>query len=162
MYRPDLVDVWVFRIGADRGLELLLMRRSPGRILAGLWQGVSGSLESGERIVAGALRELREETGFDDAALEAFYDLDLVNQFHWSPVDAIFSAAVFAARVESNAEPVLSIEHDEYRWLRPDEALELIVWPAYRDAIAVIERDLTEEEREPWFRLRPDGTRVRG
>jgi 8-oxo-dGTP pyrophosphatase MutT (NUDIX family) len=161
MYRPDLVDVWVFRVGAA-GLELLMMRRSSGRLLAGLWQGVSGSVEAGERIATAARRELAEETGFDGDRVEAFYDLDLVNQFHWSPADAIVSAAVFAARVGPTAAPVLSHEHDESRWLAPDQALELIVWPAYRDAVAVIERDLLDPRREPWFRLEADGSRSLG
>ena len=56
-FRPDLVDCWIFRAGPD-GTEILLLRRSPGRILPGLWQCVSGSLEEGERVTAGALREL--------------------------------------------------------------------------------------------------------
>ena len=157
-FRPDLVDVWVFRVGTH-GLELLLMRRAEGRPLAGLWQGVSGSVEDGERIVAAALRELVEETGFEAVFLEAFYDLDLVNQFHWAPADAIVSAAVFAARVAPAAEPIRSHEHDAHRWLAAADALELIVWPAYRSAIEVIERDLLDPGREPWFRLLPDGTR---
>ena len=89
------------------------MRRAPGRILAGLWQCVSGSLEPGETVVAGALRELREETGYDAATIEAFFSLDQVNQFHEPTVDAILTAAVFAARVEPDAEPVLSHEHDD-------------------------------------------------
>ena len=67
-FRPDLVDCWMFRVGRTaRGVarpEILLLRRSAGRILPGLWQCVSGSLEPDERIAAGALRELAEETGF--------------------------------------------------------------------------------------------------
>ena len=74
--------------------EVLLIRRSPGRILPGLWQCVSGSLEPGERVAAGALRELAEETGFGPPDIEAFYDLDLVNQFHEPSYDAIVTAAV--------------------------------------------------------------------
>ena len=162
MVRPDLVDVWVFRLPRPGEPEILLMRRSSTRILAGLWQGVSGSLEDGERITAGALRELREETGFAGPGIEMFYDLDLVNQFHWSPVDAIVSAAVFAVRVGADAEPVLSDEHDAYRWRIPRDAHAMIVWPAYHDALPIIERDLLDGDREPWFRLHPDGTRVRG
>jgi 8-oxo-dGTP diphosphatase len=162
VFRPDLVDVWVFRIGRSGALELLLMRRSPGRPLPGLWQGVSGSLEDGERIAAGALRELREETGYGDDTIESFYDLDLVNQFHWPSVDAIVTAAVFGARVRIDAEPTLSVEHEAARWVTPAEALELIVWPAYRSAIEVIERDLLDPAREPWFRVRLDGSRVIG
>ena len=159
MYRPDLVDVWIFRV-APAGLELLLMRRAAGRILPGLWQGVSGSLEAGERIAAGALRELGEETGFDEDDIEAFYDLDQVNQFHEPSVDAVVTSAVFAVRVRPDAEPVLSHEHDAHRWVTPAEALELIVWPAYRESIARVERDLLDPVREAWFRLRPDGRRM--
>ena len=158
-FRPDLVDVWIFRVG-PAGPELLLLRRAPGRILAGLWQGVSGSLEASERVAAGALRELAEETGFGPDQIEAFYDLDQVNQFHEPSVDAIVSAAVFAVRVAPDAEVVRSSEHDAHRWLTPIEALELIVWPAYRESIARIERDLLDSAREPWFRLRSDGRRM--
>ena len=52
-FRPDLVDCWVFRVGPS-GTEILLLRRAPGRILPGLWQCVSGSLEDDERVTAGA------------------------------------------------------------------------------------------------------------
>ena len=35
-------------------VEILLIRRAPGRELAGLWQCVTGSIESGERIALAA------------------------------------------------------------------------------------------------------------
>ena len=58
-FRPDLVDCWMFRVGmtarAVERPEILLIRRSAGRILPGLWQCVSGSLEPGERITAGEI-----------------------------------------------------------------------------------------------------------
>lgn len=162
MFRPDLVDVWIFRGTAAGEIELLLMRRSAGRILPGLWQGVSGSLEPGERIVAGALRELREETGIDADAIETLYDLDQVNQFHEPSVDAIMTAAVFAVRVRPGTEPALSHEHDTVRWVSPAEALDLVVWPAYRISIARIASDLLDPERARWFALRLDGGRVVG
>ena len=158
MFRPDLVDVWIYRL-ADAGPEILLMRRAPGRVLPGLWQCVSGSLEPGERVTAGALRELAEETGFDRAAIEAFYDLDLVNQFHWAPADAIVSAAVFAARVGTGAEPHLSHEHDAARWLPLDEARAEVVWPGYRVAIDGIAVDLADPDRAAWFELDLAGER---
>ena len=44
-FRPDLVDCWVFRVPRT-GPEILLIRRAPGRILPGLWQCVSGSLDA--------------------------------------------------------------------------------------------------------------------
>jgi dihydroneopterin triphosphate diphosphatase len=138
------------------------MRRAPGRILAGLWQCVSGSLEAGETVVAGALRELREETGYDAASIEAFFHLDQVNQFHEPTVDAILIAAVFAVRVRPGREPVLSHEHDDRRWLSAAAAREEVIWPAYRESIERIETDLVDPARTSWFRLELDGRRPAG
>ena len=159
MFRPDLVDVWIYRDGAD-GPEILLMRRVTGRVLPGLWQGVSGSLEPDERVVDGALRELLEETGFARPVVEAFFDLDLVNQFHYSAVDAVMTAAVFAARIRPGAEPVLSHEHDAARWLPLEAALAEVVWPAYREAVRRIGENLLDPARARWFEIAPDGLNV--
>ena len=162
-FRPDLVDCWMYRIATSarsvRSVEVLLLRRAPGRILPGLWQCVSGSLEPDERIAVGALREIHEETGFGPADIEGFFDLDLVNQFHEPSVDAIMTAAVFAVRVRPDAEPRLSHEHDEARWLALDEALATVIWPGYRTAIERIRDDLIDPERAAWFALTLEGQR---
>lgn len=164
-FRPDLVDVWMFR---GRGLneaapeiEVLLLRRSPGRILPGLWQCVSGSLEIGETVTAGALRELGEETGFGPAEVVSLYDLDQVNQFHEPSVGGIVTSAVFAVRVADGAEPVLSHEHDAMRWAAPAAALEVAIWPAYRESIKRIVENLMDPERAIWFELTLAGERAR-
>ena len=156
--RPDLVDVWVFRVaqaadGAPPPIEILLLRRAAGRVMAGLWQGVSGAVEPGDTVVAAARRELLEETGIDGATLDAFFSLDLVAEFLWEPSDALLSSAYFAARVRPGSEPVLSHEHDEARWVPVDEALTLAVWPAYREAIGRIRDNLADPERARWFEV---------
>ena len=162
-YRPDLVDGWVHRIATSaRGvesIEVLLLRRAPGRILPGLWQCVSGSLEPDERVAVGALREVREETGFGPDDIEALFDLDLVNQFHEPSVDAVMTAAVFAVRVRRDAEPTLSHEHDAARWLALDDALGTVIWPGYRTALERIRDDLGDPDRAAWFTLTLDGHR---
>ena len=163
-FRPDLVDCWVFRtVRSARDVpstEVLLLRRSPGRILPGLWQCVSGSLEVEERVALGALRELAEETGFAGGAIEAFYDLDLVNQFHEPSYDAVVTAAVFAVRVGATAEPRVSHEHDGARWLALDDAHREVIWPGYRTAIERIRDDLADPERAAWFELTMEGERA--
>jgi 8-oxo-dGTP pyrophosphatase MutT (NUDIX family) len=156
--RPDLVDCWIYRTGAESP-EILLIRRSPGRILPGLWQCVSGAVDEGERVAVAALRELAEETGYAGDAIEAFYDLDLVNQFHEPSYDAVLTAAVFAVRIRTGLEPRLSNEHDAARWLPLDEAHREVVWPGYRTAIERIRDDLADPERASWFELTLDGER---
>jgi len=157
--RPDLVDCWVFRVRLGK-VEILLLRRAPGRILAGLWQCVSGSLERGERIALGALRELGEETAFGPDEILAFYDMDLVNQFHEPSADAVLTAAVFAVRVPPEAEPRLSGEHDEARWVTLGNAYVEVVWPGYRTALERIREDLSDPARAPWFELTLAGDRA--
>jgi 8-oxo-dGTP pyrophosphatase MutT (NUDIX family) len=163
-FRPDLVDCWMFRVGmtarAVERPEILLIRRAPGRILPGLWQCVSGAVEGAERISTAALRELAEETGFGPADIEAFYDLDLVNQFHEPSVDGIVTSAVFAVRLRPDAEPVLSHEHDGAHWHDLDEAHQQVIWPGYRTAIERIRDDLSEPERAGWFELTLEGERA--
>ena len=142
--------------------EILMLRRSPSKIvLPGLWQCVSGSLEDGESIVAGALRELQEEIGFGAAEIEGFFDLDQVNQFHAPAVAAIVTSAIFAVRVRAGAEPALSHEHDAMRWVPPAEALEMAIWPAYRESIRRIQENLLDPERAIWFELTLGGQRAR-
>jgi 8-oxo-dGTP pyrophosphatase MutT (NUDIX family) len=161
--RPDLVDCWIFRIVMSArdvpSIEILLLRRAPDRILPGLWQCVSGSLEDGDRVAVGALRELREETGFGPDEIEAFYDLDLVNQFHEPSYDAIVTAAVFAVRIRNGAQPALSHEHDEARWVAVEDAHAEVVWPGYRTAIERIRDDLSDPDRAAWFELTMEGDR---
>jgi 8-oxo-dGTP pyrophosphatase MutT (NUDIX family) len=143
------------------GIEILLMRRAPGRILPGLWQCVSGSLEADESPAEGALRELLEETGLGPGQILGFYDLDQVNQFHEPSFRAIVSSAVFAVRVSPDAEAVLSHEHDSMRWVSVPEALELAVWPAYRESIHRIVENLVDPARSIWFELTLAGDRAR-
>lgn len=151
--RPDLVACWLFRLDAAGRPEILLARRVAGRHYAGLWQCVTGRLEPGERIADGALREVAEETGLAGTDIEAFFDTDIVNWFHEASHDALISEAVFAARVRPGAEAVISDEHDDARWLSPDDARALVTWPAYVRAIDFVEWLDANPARAAAFRL---------
>jgi len=159
-FRPDLVAVWIYRVPdstTPTELELLLLRRSPGRPLSGLWQCVTGAIEPDEPVAQAALRELEEETGIMGQAIEAFFDLDLVSQFHWPDADGVLSEVVFAARVRAGIEPVLSHEHDASRWVDPAEAIRASVWPSYREAIERIATILPDPDRAAWLETGLDG-----
>lgn len=163
-FQPDLVAVWIYRVPdpADQTeVELLLLRRAVGRPLAGIWQCVTGRIEPGEPVALAALRELEEETGIAGDAIEAFYDLDLVSQFHWPDADGVLSEVVFAVRVRPGTEPTLSYEHDVSRWARPDDAIRASVWPSYREAIERIATILPDRERAAWLETGLDGRRIR-
>lgn len=151
--RPDLVACWLYRLVPSGGHEVLLIRRSSDQMFAGLWQCVTGKLEVGERIAAGARREVAEETGLEAADLEAFFETDIVNWFHADDLDALLCEAVFAARVRADAAVIVSDEHDDFRWLSPDAAKELVTWPAYERAIDFVGWLLANPGRAGGFRL---------
>ena len=150
--RPDLVACWIYRLAGER-LEILLIRRAEGRMYPGLWQCVTGRLEVGETITAGALREVAEETGLAGAAIEALFDTDIVNWFHESSVDGLWSEVVFAARVRPDATVVISNEHDDLRWCSTVEAHELVLWPAYHRAIEQVEWLVANPSKAAVYRL---------
>ena len=145
-FRPDLVSCWTFRVDPDGQLRILLLHRAPGRIFEGIWQPVTGGLEQGERILQGALRELVEETGIGPEGIATLYGIDQVNLFHAEHVDAIQAEAVFAAELKPGIDAVLSEEHDDQRWVNPGEGSEMVLWPAYREAIRQIEWIVTHRE----------------
>ena len=53
-----------------RGAQVLLLEGGPAKWFAGKLNGVGGSVEAGEDVLASALRETEEETGLRPAALE--------------------------------------------------------------------------------------------
>jgi dATP pyrophosphohydrolase len=151
--RPDLVACWLYRIADGGAIEILLIRRAPDRMYAGLWQCVTGKLEPGERILEGALREVAEETGLQPSDLEDLMETDIVNWFHAEDLDTLLCEAVFAARVRSGATITLSDEHDDHRWLGAEAAKDLVVWPAYERAIDFIAWVLAHPAKDGPFRL---------
>ncbi|MFL5681131.1 MAG: NUDIX domain-containing protein [Chloroflexota bacterium] len=159
--RPDLVECWVFRVGEQRDIDLLLLKRAPGRAYVGLWQPVTGLLEPGERVPLGALREVEEETAFGPSDIEAIYDLDQTTTFYEEGPDALITSALFAVRVGPGAEPTTSDEHDAHRWATPEESVRLAIWPSYRSSIDRIVDHLMDPERAPWFELDREGRRIR-
>ena len=102
----------------------LLLRRSeshPRRAFESDLPG--GIIEDHESIEAGVLRELREETGLiiDQANLKLLHSLTFNN----IPGVSI-SRLLYAARIEEvSPDIVLSIEHDEYKWVSTSELKEL-------------------------------------
>jgi len=100
-----------------RAGEFLVVHRSPEN--DAYWHQIAGGVEEGETFAEAAARELREETGLDATVepLDAPFDYEGVH------------VETFLASAPAGWEPTLDWEHDDYRWLRRDEAAELLFWP---------------------------------
>jgi len=114
--RPQLaVSAAIFR-----GERVLLVRRarSPGK---GFYSLPGGRVEFGESLHTALHREVDEETAIK---------IDIVSLAGWREVlpstggGGHYLIMSFAARWKA-LEPVLNDEHDDFKWLRPDELGEL-------------------------------------
>ncbi|MFE2495992.1 (deoxy)nucleoside triphosphate pyrophosphohydrolase [Streptomyces scopuliridis] len=95
----------------DRG-RLLAARRSAPPELAGRWELPGGKLEPGEAPEQALVRELREELGVETEPVERIPG-------EW-PLKPGYVLQVWTARLLSG-EPRPLEDHDELRWLGPDE-----------------------------------------
>jgi dATP pyrophosphohydrolase len=130
-----MIEVCVFS-RKDGEVRFLLLRRSPDeKIYPGIWQFISGSVEDGEHAHEAALRELKEETGFEPQAL---WVVPHVNVFYDVDYDAVNLMPVFAAEVADRPTPTLCPEHSEFEWLPYQEALRRLVWPGQKEAMRIV------------------------
>ncbi|POX49098.1 DNA mismatch repair protein MutT [Streptomyces sp. Ru71] len=94
--------------------RLLAARRSAPPELAGRWELPGGKVEQGEAPEAALVRELREELGVTAEPLARVPG-------EW-PLREPYVLRVWTARLlPGSPEPVALEDHDELRWLTPDE-----------------------------------------
>ncbi|WP_369233500.1 (deoxy)nucleoside triphosphate pyrophosphohydrolase [Streptomyces sp. R21] len=94
------------------GERLLAARRSAPPELAGRWELPGGKVEPGEAPAAALVRELREELGIEAEPVERVPG-------EW-PLKPGYVLRVWTARLLTG-DPRPLEDHDELRWLTPDE-----------------------------------------
>jgi dATP pyrophosphohydrolase len=122
------VEIYLFR--RRPALRILLLRRAAGRrTLPGVWQPVTGKIRRGERALAAAAREVREETGLEPRRWWALETTSI----YFDPIDdCVRVLPLFAAEVTPGARIELSREHDAFRFLEPSRAAARVLWDTQR------------------------------
>lgn len=125
------------------GCKFLLMKRSEAsKIYPGIWQMITGTIESHEHTKDTLLRELDEETGLKPVNI---FSIPRINTFYLAISDKICMSPVFLAFVD-NTNVKISDEHSEYKWADYNEAVKIIHWPNQAESLELIYKYLNNEE----------------
>lgn len=130
------------------GPEVLLLRRAD--TLKGIWMGAAGRVEPGEKGWQTAVREAHEETGLTPHTV---YAVDAVEQFYNIPRGHVVVLPVFLGLVDAGAQVILNEEHDAFRWLDFDSAIERIEFPGQRRVLRYIREEYIERAPSPHLRV---------
>ena len=131
----NIIEVCIFRFDNKQPLYLMLRRSKDETAYPDAWQIVTGSIEQGETAVQGALRELKEETGFIP---QKFWIVPHVNTFYSVRNDTLNHTVNFAVQVLPGSDPVLSEEHYQFGWYPIEQAKALCVWPGQIHALQLV------------------------
>ena len=106
-----------------------------------IWQFIAGGGEDNEKPADAALREIKEETGVTAEKLTALQSVAFVPaevvaknlRAHWDK--NIFVIPEYSFAFECNADPTISHEHCEYKWLPYDVGRKLLKWDSNKVAM---------------------------
>lgn len=134
---PVQVNVFPYRKQDDR-IEFLLMRRLPHG--GGFWQGVSGGVLVDEDVALAAKRELHEETVFQAEVISLnfaySYPLEEKYKAKYAPHVKEIVEDGFIADVSGLGDPLLSREHDAFKWQAFDDIdMKDLMWPENQEAL---------------------------
>lgn len=129
----EKAQVWIHSKTESGQPRVLILKLAPER--GGFWQPVTGKIEDGESIEAGAEREVFEETGFrPKSGLSPLgYDFEFVGKF--GPAHE----TVFHMEIEAGCpKPLVSHEHCDYQWLSADEAMAFLSFDSNRQGLRLL------------------------
>ena len=125
-------DVVTCLLQNKEGKVLILKRSDKVGTYKGLWSGISGYIEKGEKPIETALKEIREETKITEVLLVkenkpiSFTDSYEGKNYNWN----IFS---FLFKTEKKDKVQIDWEHTEYRWILPSKMGEYKTVPRLKE-----------------------------
>ena len=144
-----VIDAYVFN-RKSKEIRFLLLKRAKTKIYEHLWQGVAGKIESREAAWEAAIRELKEETGFEPVRI---FVADHVSKFYEAHGDWVNMVPVFGIEVEDE-EVILSDEHCEFKWVDFNTAHQTLIWSGQKDGIAAVFNMLnSDDDRIRWSEI---------
>ena len=119
-YVPPMVALSAV-VYAERGDQILLLKRAEGTALAGQWYIPGGMVELGEHPEEAARRELREEAG-----VEIEGELELIGCYPMHVYGYDMLQISYRGRVAGDSDVIISNEHDGAQWAKASDMRALL------------------------------------
>ena len=127
--------------------KFLMLKRSPQKIYGAIWQCVTGKIESDEKPIETAIRELNEETRLSPMNK---WMVDQVNHFYEAEFDRMNLIPIFGVEVDT-LKVKLSDEHCDYKWCELEEAIKLFTWTQQKNGLLAFHEMLTSQREKLTF-----------
>ena len=127
----------IYRLENGKRLYLLLHYEE------GHWDFAKGHVEQGESEGEAAFREVKEETGIDDAEL-VFGFRERIEYFYKRGDMTYYKEVVFYLGRTSTVDVRLSKEHVGYEWLPYEKALDKLTYGNAKDLLKKAEKRLND------------------
>ena len=129
----------VFNNLGEKPLLLLLKRTSKALVSLGMEDLPGGTIESGESVSDGAVREVKEETRL---SLKQIYPLTKHEWHH--PTGKMVTEHLFYGIVDTKDVIISSREHDSFRWITLNELSQSQLHPSLQKIIVVLQAYIQE------------------
>ncbi len=116
---PIKVQLLVYKI-VGHDVFVLCLKRS--QIDGGFWHVLTGTMEKDETLAECVYREIREEIKIDNI----LHLSEELNRYVWHKNDLPIWVIEYATEISNSDEVVLNCEHDEFKWLKQEDAMILL------------------------------------
>ncbi|OGD13651.1 MAG: hypothetical protein A2V76_09615 [Candidatus Aminicenantes bacterium RBG_16_63_14] len=123
----------------ERDGKILCARRKSGLAAGGLWEFPGGKLEEGEAAERGLRRELEEELGVEARVGEFLCSVPFSG--------SLMSFELIVFRAELLGDDFRLTDHDEIRWLGPEEMDESLFSKPDRPVVRMLARQAAPGDR---------------
>jgi len=132
--------------------EHLLLKRSENlRIYPGIWQVITGKIEKNESALTAAKREMEEETSLKSINI---YNVPYIGQYFNHRKNMIMQLPVFAASIKDLSILTLSTEHDDYKILGKENAIELVELPSHKEGIFAVDKYIINNKNRHIYEIK--------
>ncbi len=144
------IQLHPFYINEGSTEYLVLKRNTFSHFYPGMWQVITGKIESEEIAYKAALRELNEETSLDYKIL---YHIPYIGSFYDWQNDKVENIPCFAVELNSK-DVVLSNEHSQFEFVKFEKLGNFLELPSHLNASEHLKKCIIDNPNRNNFRIK--------